>query len=164
MKLNELGKFKIERTEDYENARKDDLDLSYYTMIRVRGSKPVPCFEVPSHLYKYSEHELGLYLKDHKNCWGKLGKLLGINVEISDEEAVFISPVKKFNEVSKIVRFVKSKARKTPLNGNERKNAADRLANYTKKIQNIGGQNRVKTSMNDSKGIILLDSFMEVKK
>lgn len=153
MKLNELGKYKIERTIDYENARKDSLDLSYYTLIRVRGSKPVPCFEVPSHLYKYSEHELGLYLKDHKNYWGRLGKLLGIDIEISDEEAVFIFPVKMFKEVSKIVRLVKSKARNTPMNENERKNAADRLANYTKKIQNIGGQNSVKTSMNSNKGI-----------
>ncbi len=156
-----MGKFKIERTIDYENARKDSLDLSYYTLIRVRGSKPVPCFEVPSHLYKYSEHELGLYLKDHKNYWGRLSKLLGIDVEISDEESVFIFPVKMFKDVSKIVRLVKSKARNTPMNENERKNASDRLANYTKKIQNIGGQNRVKTSMNSNKGIILLDSFME---
>ena len=156
-----MGKFKIERTIDYENARKDSLDLSYYTLITVRGSKPVPCFEVPSHLYKYSEHELGLYLKDHKNYWGRLSKLLGIDVEISDEESVFIFPVKMFKDVSKIVRLVKSKARNTPMNENERKNASDRLANYTKKIQNIGGQNRVKTSMNSNKGIILLDSFME---
>ena len=159
-----MGKFKIDRAEDYDNARKDGLDLSYYTLIRVRGSKPAECFAVPSHLYKYSEHELGLYLKDHKNYWGKLGKLLGIDIEISDEEAVFIFPVKLFNEVAKIVRLVKSKARKTPMNEYERKNAADRLMNYTKKIQNIGGQNRGKTSMNGNKGIILLDSFMEVEK
>ena len=159
-----MGKFKIERTIDYENARKDSLDLSYYTLIRVRGSKPVPCFEVPSHLYKYSEHELGLYLKDHKNYWGRLSKLLGIDVEISDEESVFIFPVKMFKDVSKIVRLVKSKARNTPMSQNERKNAADRLANYTKKTQNIRGQNRVKTSVNNSKGIILLDSFVNVKK
>ena len=164
MNLNELGKFKIEKTVDYGNARKDSLDISYYTLIRVWGSKPAPCFAVPSHLYKYSEHELGLYLKDHKNYWGKLGKLLGIDVEISDEEAVFIFPPKRFNEVAKIVRFVKSKARKTPLNETERKNAADRLANYTKKMQNIGGQNGLKTSVNGSKGIILSDSFLDVKK
>ena len=76
MKLNELEKYKIERIEDYENARKDDSDLSYYTLIMVRGSNPVPCIAVSSYLYKYSEHELGLYLKGHKNYWGKLGKFM----------------------------------------------------------------------------------------
>lgn len=71
-----MEKFKIEKTEEYENARKGDSDLSYYTLMRVRGSKPVQCFAVPSHLYKYSEHERGLYLKGHKNYWGKLGKYM----------------------------------------------------------------------------------------
>ena len=164
MKLNQLGKFKIERTADYEDARKDGLDLSYYTMIRVRGSKPSPCYAVPSNLFKYSEDELGLYLKDHKLYWKKLGKLLGVDVEISDNESVFVFPVTMFNEVAKIVKFLKSKARNTPMSQNERKNAAARLANYTKKTQNIRGQNRVKTSVNNSKGIILLDSFVNVKK
>ncbi|AGO61373.1 MULTISPECIES: hypothetical protein [Ferroplasma] len=82
MTLNQLEKFKIKR--------KDDSYLSYYTLIRVRGSKPVPCFAVPSHLYKYSEHELGLYLKYHKNYWGKLGKFMNTKdnqyMEILDRE------------------------------------------------------------------------------
>ncbi|MGE9810474.1 hypothetical protein ACLIKE_03915 [Ferroplasma acidiphilum] len=135
MNLNELGKFKIEKGEDYNFARKDGLDLSYYTLIRVSGSKPSPCYAVPSHLYKYSEHELGLYLKDHKIYWRKLGKLLGIDVEISDNEVVFVFPATRFTEVAKTIRLVKSRARKTALSQTERENAASRLTAYYKNTE-----------------------------
>ena len=57
-KLKDLGKYKIDRTEDYEWAKSTGEDLIYYEMIRVKGSKPSRYFTVPSHLYKYGEHTL----------------------------------------------------------------------------------------------------------
>jgi phosphoenolpyruvate synthase/pyruvate phosphate dikinase len=60
-----LGPYRIERSEEYTPGGPDN---SYAELIRVRGSKPVPpFFMVPSHLYKHSETELGLYLKERKN-------------------------------------------------------------------------------------------------
>jgi len=38
----------------------------------------MPCVAVSFRLYKYSEHELELYLKGHKNYWGKLGKFMNV--------------------------------------------------------------------------------------
>lgn len=164
MELKDLGKYKIERTEDYENARKDGLDISYYEMIRVKGSKPEKCFTVASHLYKYSNNKLGLYLKDHKNYWKALGTLLNYDIDIADDEILFVFDGTKFKEVNKIIKFVKSKSRNTPLNEKERINASNRLMNYNKNIRDIERQKGIKTSVNRSKGIILLDRFMEVKK
>ena len=71
--LKQLGPYRIERTEDYEYAD----DMSCAEMIRVRGSMPKPpVFSVVSHLYKFSETEMALYMNDHKNFWRPLGKLL----------------------------------------------------------------------------------------
>jgi hypothetical protein len=104
--LKQLGPFKIERTEDYDLAG----DKSYAAMIRVRGSKPkAPVFMVPSHLYKYSGTELALYMKDHKNLWRPLGKLLNEDVDVSDEEIILIFPVSRFAEVAKIVPFMRKR-------------------------------------------------------
>ena len=46
-KLADLGKYKVEKTDDYDLARRDGLDLSYYEIIRVRGSKPEKFFPIP---------------------------------------------------------------------------------------------------------------------
>ncbi|MGC8516075.1 MAG: hypothetical protein ACP5OC_08090 [Thermoplasmata archaeon] len=105
-RLSGLGPYRVERSEDYET----DTDRSWGEIIRVRGSKPKPpFFTVPSHLYKYSESELALYLKDHKNLWRTLGKLLNQKIEISDVEIVLRFPVSRFEKVSQIVPFVKKR-------------------------------------------------------
>ena len=71
-RLGNLGKYKIDRTEDYKWAKNTGEDLTYYEMIRVKGSKPSRYFTVPSHLYKYGEHTLAIYLKDHRRLWHRL--------------------------------------------------------------------------------------------
>ena len=110
MNLRDLGNFRIERTENYPEAE----DKSYAEMIRVRGSGPdIPCFEMPSHLYKFSDSELALYLKDHKNYWRPLGKLLKENVSVSDEEIILRFPVKMFSKVAEIVPFVRKRGQFT---------------------------------------------------
>ena len=119
--LRDLGPYRVERTEDWNNG----IDNSYAAMIRVKGSNPVPpYFMVPSHLYKYSDSELALYLKDHKNLWRKLGKLLNEEIEISDTEIVLRFPISLFEKVSGIVPFVKKRSRKTPLTDQERERAS----------------------------------------
>ena len=59
--LSELGSFRIERTEEYGE---DPSAKPYCEIIRVKGSRPEPHFNVVSHLYKYSETDLALYLKE----------------------------------------------------------------------------------------------------
>ena len=104
--LRDLGPYRVERTEDWNNG----IDNSYAAMIRVKGSNPVPpYFPVPSHLYKYSDSELALYLKDHKNLWRKLGKLLNEEIEISDTEIVLRFPISLFQKVSGIVPLVRKR-------------------------------------------------------
>ena len=105
--LKQLGPFRIERTEEYIPGAQDN---TYAEMIRVRGSKPEPpYFVVPSHLFKYSETELGLYLHERKNLWRQLGRLLNIETEISDPELMARFPISMFTEVVKIVPFVKKR-------------------------------------------------------
>jgi len=105
-KLRDLGPYRVERTEDWNNG----IDNSYAAMIRVKGSSPVPpYFLVPSHLYKYSDSELALYLKDHKNLWRALGGLLNVRIEISDTEIVLRFPISLFQKVSGIVPFVRKR-------------------------------------------------------
>ncbi len=104
--LKRLGPYRIERAGDYDQAE----DKSYAEMIRVRGSKPKPqVFMVPSHLYKFSETELALYMKDHKNLWRALGKLLREDIDIADEETILIFQVSRFPEVAKIVPFMRKR-------------------------------------------------------
>ena len=106
LELKQLGPYRIERTEDYDYAE----DKNYAEMIRVRGSKPkTPIFMVPSNLYKYSESELALYLKDKKNLWSLIGKLLNEDIDILDEELVLRFPVKMLPNVAKIVPFVRKR-------------------------------------------------------
>ena len=106
-RLKSLGRYKIVKTEDYEGSR-DFKYRSYHEIIPVRGSriKP-PFFMIPSHLYKYSETKLAVYLKDHKNRWRDLGKLLDVDINMRNEEIVFIFPISKFEEIEKIIPFMK---------------------------------------------------------
>ena len=116
--LKQLGTYRIERTDEYIPGC---LDNSYAEMIRVKGSKSEPpFFMVPSHLYKYSETELALYLKNRKNLWRPLGKLLNQNVDISDEEIILRFPIGMFSEMAKIVPFVRKAIRKNPMSEVER--------------------------------------------
>ena len=104
--LSQLGTYKIEKPEDYTYAE----DKSYYETIRVRGSKEdPPSFEIPSHLYKFSDTELALYFKDKKHLWRPMGKLMHENIDISDDEIIFVFPVDMFPEVAKIVPFIRKR-------------------------------------------------------
>ena len=106
-KLEQLGPFRVEQTEDYKAKSHDN---SYAEMIRVRGSKPKqPYFDVLSHVYKFSEKELGIYLKDHKNLWRQLGKLLNERIDISDEELMVHFSASLFPKIAKIVPFIRKR-------------------------------------------------------
>lgn len=131
--LKQLDPFRVERTEEYIPGAADN---TYTEMIRVRGTKPEPpYFVVPSHLYKYSETELGLYLHERKNLWRQLGRLLDIETEISDPELMVHFPISMFPDVAKIVPFVMKRARRTPLSELERERASH-LRSYRKDIMN----------------------------
>ena len=131
--LGSLGPYRIERTEEYIPGAADNSSAE---MIRGRGSKPEPPhYVVPSHLYKYSQTELGLYLKERKNVWRHLGRLLGIETEISDPELMVHFPISRFPDVAKIVPFVMKRARRTPLTELERERASH-LRSYRKDIMN----------------------------
>ena len=154
-RLSNLGKYKIDRTEDYGWAKSTGEDLAYYEMIRVKGSKLSRYFTVPSHLYKYGEHTLALYLKDHKNYWRQLSVLSGQEIDISDEEALFKFPVDKFGDVSKIVKFVRKKSRNTPLSVNERKRSSADLTKYHKKDIDIIEESKEKSTESMQLGTIM---------
>ncbi len=105
--LKTLGPYRIEKAEEYAPGGSES---SYAEIIRVRGSSPdPPCFMVPSHLFKHSESELGLYLKERKNLWRALGKLLNVKIDISDGEIMLHFPVSLFPEVAGIVPFVRKR-------------------------------------------------------
>ncbi|MCL4323551.1 MAG: hypothetical protein M1498_03815 [Candidatus Thermoplasmatota archaeon] len=149
-----LGPYRVERTEDYDDA--ETSRKSYCEMIRVKGSlSDSPCFKVPSHLYKFSESELVLYMKDKKNLWRSLGNLLNQDIDISDPEIDFMFPVEMFPKVAKIVSFVRKRKRKTPMSDQERESRRKHM----QKLHNIIEQNNPKTSFNDSCKVITLDSF-----
>ena len=144
--LKQLGPYRIERTEDYDYAE----DKSYAEMIRVRGSsvKP-PVFSVVSHLYKFSNSELALYLKDHKNLWRPLGKLLGEDIDIADDEIILRFPISKFRDVDGIVPFV----RKRGLAGNsELAKVVGSATQFMKNTRHKTGQNGAKTLTKDGEG------------
>jgi len=116
--LRNLGsQYKIERTEDWEDCEGEEK--SYGEMIRVKDSlptyrngtspltgKPNRIFYMSSNLYKYSETELGLYMKDHRNLWPKLAEITGENFNGFDpDEEDFIFPIEKFPEVAKLIQF-----------------------------------------------------------
>ena len=135
--LKDLGKYKIEKTEDYDIARKDSLDLSYYEMIRVRGSKPEKFFPIPSNISKYSSDKLVLYLKDHKRYWPQIARILDQKIDKDSEEAVFIFPYKEFYKIDKILHFVRKRSRHTGMNENERKKARSNMEKINEKRRHI---------------------------
>ncbi len=144
--LKSLGPFRIEKSEEYVPGGQDN---SYAEMIRVKGSKPEPpYFMVPSHLFKYSESELGLYLNERKNLWRQLGKLLKEHVDIHSEELMVHFPISMFPEVAKIVSFVRKRSRKTPLSEWER-GRVSHLRSYRKDIMR---QNDTKTGTKNMRG------------
>jgi len=116
--LRDLGsQYKVERTEDWEDCQGDDK--SYGEMIRVKDSKPVyrkgidqltgkpnRIYYTPSHLYKYSEKKLGLYIKDHKSVWSQLAKITAEEYgKFDPAEEDFTFPIEKFPEVAKLIQF-----------------------------------------------------------
>jgi len=120
--LRDLGlQYKVERTEDWENCEGEEK--SYGEMIRVKDSKPVyrqgkytltgkpnRIYYMPSHLYKYSEKELGLYMKDHKNLWPKLAEITKEDFgQFDTDEEDFIFPIYKFPEIAELVQFREKK-------------------------------------------------------
>ena len=153
-RLSNLGKYKIDRTEDYGWAKTTGEDLTYYEMIRVKGSTPEPCFTVPSHLYKYGESTLAIYLKDHKNYWRPLSRLLGQEIDISDDEALFKFPIEKFQDVSKIVKFVMKKGN-GKLSDNFIRARKENGFKHGAKVK----QNSKKISDKTHAGIITLENF-----
>jgi len=150
--LGSLGPYRVERAEEYIPGGSGD---SYAEMIRVRGSRPdPPIFMVPSHLYKYSETELGLYLKELKNRWRPLGRILDERIDIHDAELMIHFPISMFNEVAGIVPFVRKKTRIKPLTENERERAALTLKHYRLQYRNIIEQNEAKTGKKAEEGMI----------
>ena len=136
-KLEDLGKYKVEKTADYDLARRDGLDLSYYEMIRVRGSKPERNFKIPSNVSKYSNNELLLYLKDHKRYWFQISKILDQKIDKDSEEAVFIFNYQRFYQIDKILHFVRKRVRNTEMNGNEREKAKLNIQKVNQKRRHI---------------------------
>ncbi len=127
--LQTLGSYKVERTEDYDE------------MIRVKGSKPEPPhFMAPSHLYKYSETELGFYLKERKNLWMPLGKLLNLKIDIHEAELMIHFPVSMFPKIAEIVPFVKKRG----LSGNpERAKVIGKSTQFTTETRHKTEQNEL---------------------
>ena len=125
-RLKDLGPYRIERSEEYISGGSDN---SYNEIIRVRGSKPnPPYFTIPGHLYKYSETELGLYLHERKNLWRPLGKILNERLDTHETEIMFHFPVSMFNEVSKIIPFVRKAIRGIPWTEVEKRELTLRFA------------------------------------
>jgi len=156
--LSRLGPFRVERSEEYIPG---GLDNSYAEMIRVRGSKAdPPIFMVPSHLYKYSETELGLYLKELKNRWRPLGRILDQRFDISGAELMIHFPISKFSEVAGIVPFVRKRTRIKPMTEDERRRATLNLNQYHQRRWNIMKENDSKLKDNELSNVITrLDSF-----
>jgi len=152
--LKDLGsQYKVERTEDWEDCEGDEK--SYGEMIRVKDSKPVyrqgkdpltgkpnRIYYMPSHLYKYSEKELGLYMKDHKYLWPRLAEITKEDFgQFDTDEEDFIFPMEKFPEVAKLVQF----REKRKISEEERKRLRENIAKVrAKRLKNtdkISGKN-----------------------
>ena len=136
-KLEDLGKYKVEKTSDYDLARRDGLDLSYYEMIRVKGSKPEKNFKIPSNVSKYSNNELSLYLKDHKRYWRQISNTLNQEIDMDSDEAIFIFSFKEFYKLDKILRFVRKRSRHTGMDENEREKAKVNIQKVNQKRRHI---------------------------
>ncbi|MHB1811267.1 MAG: hypothetical protein ACYCPR_02495 [Thermoplasmataceae archaeon] len=155
--LKHLGPYRIERSEEYILGGSDN---SYAEMIRVRGSKPEPpYFMTPSHLYKYSETELGVYLKERKNLWGPLGKVLGERNDVHEAELMVHFPISKFNEIAALVPFVKKAIRKIPMSESERRERGERLASFRSQRSRGSEQKEPKPVMKDTHRAITLETF-----
>jgi len=149
-RLGMLGPYRVERTEEYISGGSDN---SYAEMIRVRKSRDnPPIFQVPSHLYKYSETDLGLYLKEGKNLWRPLGRIVDQTIDISGTELMIHFPSYNFNEVAGIVPFVRKRG-----NGiqSEAFKEARRLTQFRAKNGGKRGQNEQKTGGKTIEGKIV---------
>jgi len=161
--LKDLGsQYKIERTEDWEDS--EGYEKSYSEIIRVKDSEPVKhkgrdpltgklnkIHYMPSHLYKYSETELCLYMKDHKSIWAQLAEITGENFNDFDpNEEDFIFPIKNFSEIAKLVQF--RQKRKTSESERERlrENMAKVRAKLSKSKDEISGNNKGSLNTNSS--------------
>lgn len=154
MQLKDLGTFRIERTQDYDEC---PFDKTYCELIRVKGSKPEPSFQVVSHLYKYSETGLALYMKDHKNLWRGLGKIFNEDIDISDDEILLTFPVSKFRDISRVIPFVKKRG-KTDLTEEEKAERTSRLMVARKNTRKIE-QNEPNSAITDAGRVIALEAF-----
>ncbi|QRF74617.1 hypothetical protein Thermo_00102 [Thermoplasmatales archaeon] len=153
-RLNDLGPYRIEKTEDY----RETVDRSFAEIIRVKGSRSrPPAFETPSHIYKFSDSELALYLKDHKNTWRDLSRILGRKINISDEEIILVFPVFRFHEISGLIQLVRKRGRVEGSMTPEEKSKA--MHNLGMKSSNKINQNVSKSSETSSHGPITLDAF-----
>jgi len=150
--LRDLGsQYKVEKTEDWDCC--EGNEKSYGEMIRIRGSSPEPpYFMVPSHLYKYSETELGLYLKERKNLWRPLGKILNQRIDIHDAELMIHFPISRFNEVAEIVPFVRKRGQRD-LTESEKRDRRQRLGIYVRTPRKIE-ETEPKTEGKDMEGVI----------
>lgn len=158
MNLRDLGPYRIERSEDYSDCI--DGDKSYCEIIRVKGSRTRgPCFTDPSHLFKYSDTELALYLKDRKNNWKQLGKILGLDVEISDPEIIMVFEASKFPQVSRIIPFVRKALRKKPMTETERSEMIERLSRARSRRLSEMNQKGVILKETYQSGLITLETF-----
>ena len=143
-KLADLGKYKVEKTDDYDLARRDGLDLSYYEMIRVKGSNSEKNFKIPSNVSKYSNNQLILYLKDHKRYWRQIAKILKQEIDLDSEEAVFIFNYQKFYQIDKILHFVRKRSRHSEMNVNEKEKARLNIEKVNQKRRHISGKSEAK--------------------
>ena len=114
-------------------------------------------FTIPSHIYKYSESELALYLKNHKNAWRDLSKVLDRRIDISDEEIILVFPASRFPDIARIIPLVHKKGRaEGSLTPQEMERA--RL-NLVKKSPNKIDQKERKSIENGQGRAITLDAF-----
>ncbi|MHB8396061.1 MAG: hypothetical protein ACYDAZ_01865 [Thermoplasmataceae archaeon] len=154
LELKDLGPYRIERSEDYDQC---PFDKSYCELIRVKGSKPEPSFDVMSHVYKFSESELAIYLKDHKNLWRPLGDLLNEEVDISENEVILKFPVSKFKDIARIAPFVRKRGQ-VNLSESEKIERGNRLNKYLKPASKVE-QREPDSAITDLGKAITLDTF-----
>jgi len=175
--LKDLGsQYKVERTEDWEDCEGEEK--SYGEMIRVKDSKPVfrkginpltgkpnRIYYMPSHLYKYSETKLGLYMKDHRNLWPKLAEITEEDFgEFDTDEEDFIFPIEKFPEIAKLVQFREKRKISESERERLRENMAKVRGKLSKSRDKISGKSKGSLNTNFSgktSGSVItrLDSF-----
>ena len=155
--LTDLGPYKVEKAIDYGLLE----DRSYEQVIKVKRSHPdPPFFPVESHLFKYSDNELGLYLKDRKNGWRDLSRILGTDIDIHEPEIILIFPGSKFKEISRVIPFRKKRG----ISSMDDVQKHDRIFRF--KTPRNGKQNRSRLNDKSSRHILhplkskrTLDSF-----